>query len=264
VKTYLAFQGLPQKDMLLVDNAACHLDCSFTNDNFIVVKLLFPTSIICSSASTAHTLLDPLVEGYLWCLLSDSSSTPYYLDFIKKVKIKDCIYLIAEAWDKTQHYSKLGISLLRQTLPSGSIKYHDESPPAELPIPDELSAVIAEWETSDKNPEYEQLCDEAIVQPLRRLESPEEEDDNKRHWIYHLDASKTFQVRISWVHQQSEGEPSQILYLRRLKRFAHSKHSNILNQTYLKVFLMLTRRFELSKDTCYAWSYEVWINEVPL
>jgi len=31
--------------------------------------------------------------------LSDSSSIPYYLDFIKKVTIKDFIYLIAEVWD---------------------------------------------------------------------------------------------------------------------------------------------------------------------
>ena len=33
-------------------------------------------------------------------LLSDSSSTPCYLDFIKKVTIKDLIYVIAEEWDK--------------------------------------------------------------------------------------------------------------------------------------------------------------------
>jgi len=52
VKHYLATQGLPQKALLLVDNAACHMDCSLaTADGNIVVKFL-PTNTI----SILHSL----------------------------------------------------------------------------------------------------------------------------------------------------------------------------------------------------------------
>ena len=104
-KNLLGFSWLPQKALLLVDNAACHSDCSFaSSDNNIVVKFLL---------ANTTSILQPMDQGVyeqLKCcyrrlmlekmLLSDSSSTPHYLDFIKKVTIKDCIYLIAEAWDK--------------------------------------------------------------------------------------------------------------------------------------------------------------------
>jgi len=60
----------------------------------------------------------------------------------------------------------------------GSSENHDERPPVELPIPEELNAVVAEWETSDINdPGYEQLSDDDIIQHVRGSESPEEEEE---------------------------------------------------------------------------------------
>jgi len=60
--------------------------------------------------------------------------------------------------------------------PNGSsdfIEHHYESPPAKLPIPEELSAIVTEWETSGANHlGYEQLIDEAIAQHVRGVESP--------------------------------------------------------------------------------------------
>jgi len=83
--------------------------------------------------------------------------------------------------------------------------------------------------------------DEDIIQHVRRSESPEEEekedeDDNEEQRISHLDASLAFQVCIDWLHQQSEGEPNQILQLRRLQRTAHLKYSNSLKQTHITDF----------------------------
>ena len=104
------------------------------------------------------------------------------------------------------------------------------------------NVVVAEWETSDINdPGYEQLSDEDIIQHVRGSESPEEEeeegeDDNEEQRISHLDASQAFQVCIDWLHQQSEGEPNQILQLRRLQRIAHLKYSNSLKQTHITDF----------------------------
>ena len=95
------FPLFPIAPLLLVDNAAYHYDCSFTTDNNTVVKFL-PTN--------TTSILQPMDQGMckqLKCwlmlekmLLSYSSNTPYYSDFIKKVTIKDFIYLIAEVWDK--------------------------------------------------------------------------------------------------------------------------------------------------------------------
>ena len=166
VKTYLASQGLPQKALLLVDNAACHAVAS--SDNNVVVKFL-PANIT--------SILQPMV------------------DFIKKVTIKDWIYLIAEAWDKTPQstlFKAWNKVYLDRPSPNGS---SDERTLVELPIPEELNAVVAEWETSGiNNPGYEQLSDEDIIQHVRGSESPDkeeekEEDDNKEQWISHFDTS---------------------------------------------------------------------------
>ena len=47
VKTYLASRGLPQKALLLVDNAACHSDGSFASpDNNIVVNSCQQTPLV--------------------------------------------------------------------------------------------------------------------------------------------------------------------------------------------------------------------------
>jgi len=161
-------------------------------------------------------------------LLSDSSSTPHYSDFIKKVTIKGCIYLIAETWDKTPQstLSKAWNKVYSdRPFPYGSSEHNDDRPPVELLIPEELNAVVVEWETSDIG--YEQLSDEDIIQHVRGSESPEEkeegEDDYEEQLISHLDASQASQVFIDWLHQQSKGEPNQILQLRRLQRIAHLK-----------------------------------------
>ena len=110
MKTYLASQGLPQKALLLVDNAACHAVAS--SDNNVVVKFL-PANIT--------SILQPMV------------------DFIKKVTIKDCIYLIAEAWDKTPQstlFKAWNKVCSDGPSPNGSSEHHDEKPPVELPIPE--------------------------------------------------------------------------------------------------------------------------------
>jgi len=84
VKYFLGTQGLPQKALLLVNNAACHTDCSLaTADGNIVVKFL-PANTI--------SILQPMDQGVReqlkYCyrqlmlekmLLSDSSGTPSYL-----------------------------------------------------------------------------------------------------------------------------------------------------------------------------------------
>jgi len=55
VKQYLATQGLPQKALLLVDNAACHTDCSLAiPDGNIAVKFL-PGNTTC--------ILQPMDQG---------------------------------------------------------------------------------------------------------------------------------------------------------------------------------------------------------
>ena len=143
----------------------------------------------------------------------------------------------------SQHYSKPRIKFTQTDPPQiATSEHHDERPPVELPIPEELNAVVAEWETSDINdPGYEQLSDEDIIQHVRGSESPEEEeeegeDDNEEQRISHLDASQAFQVCIDWLHQQSEGEPNQILQVRRLQCIAHLKYSNSLKQTHITDF----------------------------
>ena len=98
VKQYLATQGLPQKALLLVDNAACHTDFSLaTPDGNIVVKFLpaNTTSIlqpmdqgVCEQLKRSYRRL--MLEKML---LSDSSGTPRYLDYVKSLTIKDCIYV---------------------------------------------------------------------------------------------------------------------------------------------------------------------------
>jgi len=61
----------------------------------------------------------------------------------------------------------------------------------------------------------------------------EEEEDSEEQRIPHLAASK---VCINWLHQQSEGESSQILLLQRLQHIAHYKYSNSLRQTTVTDF----------------------------
>ena len=253
VKHYLASQGLPQKALLLVNNAACHTDCSLaTADNNIVVKFL---------PANTTSILQPMDQGVCEqlkrcyrrlmlekMLLSDSSGTPCYLDYIKNLKIKDCIFLIAEAWDKTPQstlfkaWNKVYSDRPSSNGSSSSTENGENSPAQNPPIPEELQAVVSEWEVSDVNdPGYEQLTDEAIVQYVRGQDGPEEEEeegpyDNEEQQISHLAASKAFQVCIDWFHQQSEGEQSQILLLQRLQYIAHYKYSSNLRQTSITDF----------------------------
>ena len=125
---------------------------------------------------------------------------------------------------------------------SSSTENGENSPAQNPPIPEELQAVVSEWEVSDVNdPGYEQLTDEATVQYVRGQDGPEEEeeegpDGNEEQWISHLAASKTFQVCIDWLHQQSEGEQSHILLLQRLQYIARYKYSSNLRQTSITDF----------------------------
>ena len=205
VKRYLASQGLPQKALLLVDNAACHTDCSLaTADNNIVVKFLpaNTTSIlqlmdqgVCEQLKRCYQRL--ILENML---LSDLSGTPCYLDYIKSLTIKDCICLIAEAWDKTPQstlfkaWNKVYSDRSSSNGSSSSTENGESSPAQNPPIPGELQAVVSEWEVSDvNNPGYEQLTDEAIVQYVKGQDEEEEgPDDNEEQRISHLTASKTF------------------------------------------------------------------------
>jgi len=82
------------------------MDCSLaTADGNIVVKFL-PANTINILQPMDQGVCEQLKRYYQQLmlekmLLSDSSGTPSYLDYIKSLTIKDCIYLIAEAWDKT-------------------------------------------------------------------------------------------------------------------------------------------------------------------
>ena len=77
------------------------------------------------------------------------------------------------------------------------------------------------WELGSESPEEEE---------------EEEENDNEEQRISHFYASQAFQVCIDWLHQQSEGEPNQILQVRRLQCIAHLKYSNSLKQTHITDF----------------------------
>ena len=69
-------------------------------------------------------------------------------DYIKSLTIKDCIYLIAEAWDKTPQSTLLKawnkVSLDRPSSNgSSSSSENNESPPTEtLPIPEKLQVLL--------------------------------------------------------------------------------------------------------------------------
>ena len=154
VKTYLGSQGLPQKALLLVDNAAYHSDCSFASSDNNIVTIFLPANTTSIFQPMDQGVCEQLKRSYRRLmlekmLLSDSSSTPHYLNFIKKVTIKDCIYLIAEARDKTPQskpFKAKNKVYSDRPSPNGSSEHHDGRPPVELPIPEELNAVVAEWE----------------------------------------------------------------------------------------------------------------------
>uniref|UniRef100_A0A0K0EBY7 HTH CENPB-type domain-containing protein n=1 Tax=Strongyloides stercoralis TaxID=6248 RepID=A0A0K0EBY7_STRER len=104
VKEFLKSKELPQKAVLLLDNASSHPTESIlkTSDGFMVAKFLSPsvTSLIQPMDQGVISAMKRLYRsGFLMTLVEEDENL---VDFWKKMTLSDALHEIAEAWSEVK------------------------------------------------------------------------------------------------------------------------------------------------------------------
>ena len=216
VSAYLRDKGLTSKALLLLDSAPSHPVSSLlqsSNGNIKCIYLPPNTTSLCQPMDQG--VLENLKRRYKRLLLeklllSIESTTPQC--FMKELTIKDCIYMVAKAWNDIRPESLMHAwnKLLMQNEVSQQETVSADSDIVEstLTIGGELSLSpddIQTWIESDKDA-CTDFTDEEIIQlaqdeeQVDTIESDSEEDASTIR-ISHKEATEAFEICIKYLNR---------------------------------------------------------------
>lgn len=260
VKKYLKDKMLPEKAMLLIDNAPTHPEEAVLKSGGIFVKFLPPN---------ATSLIQPMDQGsiealkrrYRKALLSelvreqDGSEKESIMDTLKKINIKSVIYNAAAAWDDVSN----------KTLQNSWKKLWPD-----IPINEDLSEEddndgrggnreiremlveiegcesmedqeIADWLNVDQcDPGYQLLSEDEIVEefsqptPNENLSSDDEAEEDAT--INHTQAASMFDQLLTYLERQDDTSPAELLLTKRLRDRSAKKRTSAVKQKNIKDF----------------------------
>lgn len=262
VRDHLEKQGLPQKAVLLLDNAPSHPGESIlkSDDNSIFVHYL-PANVT--------SLIQPMDQGVISCLkrrykkiflrfLLEVAQKENLKEILKEWTVKDAIFAICEAWnDLPCSTLKLAwAKVLDPELDQSSTDHTLEALAAENQIDEFLAMVqsvpgftdvdqvdMTDWLNVDENLEgYEKLSDMEIAELNKSVSSTSElqpESDSEEEIletteekIPHSKAIESIETLLNYFEQEN-ADYTKILALREMRREVRNKmmkkQSKILN-----------------------------------
>ena len=104
VKKYLIKRGLLPKAILFLYNAPAHPDATTLTSSDKLIKAIFlPANTTAPIQPMDQGVLEDMKRRYkkslLRSLLMADNDGKSMIEFVKKINIKDVIYLVADAWD---------------------------------------------------------------------------------------------------------------------------------------------------------------------
>ena len=187
------------------------------------------------------------------------------IEFVKKIKIKDVIYMVADAWDdipsltitkswnKVLHSSHLSESEVEISGDSaGSSESTDEIDSCSTLLQqldnNPTDEEITEWISADgEDPGHQVFSDEDIIREVTQTSTEQNSDADTNEMeevleedipvITHGKAAEMLDECLRWYEQQDEATPSSLLLLKRVRDLANHKRYSNLKQTSIKYFI---------------------------
>lgn len=241
VEIFLQENNLPRKAILLMDNCPAHPDV----ENMVSgeIKALFlPPNVTPLLQPMDQGVLENLKKNYkrklLKNLITEIEDGKTVVECLKATTIKDVVYMTASAWEevKPSTIEKSWKKLLSSEMPQDS---NEENNDELLALAQQISAVevnpndIDEWMNADENLE---VTDDMIVEAVNEVTNQlsEDEDDVMPEKISHSDGLQAIEKALSYIEQQPQVSPTDIMLLRRWREIAATNRRSVTKQKNLK------------------------------
>lgn len=249
------------KVLLIIDNAPTHPPLEVLNainDNFEVQFL--PPNVTATLQPMDQGVIVKMKKIYrkqlLRRLLLTENDEESVVHCIKKMNIKDSIYMLSDAWDtltKT-NLQRAWNKLWPEEQSAGEEDVNDNEDGGVKEVTEICSTIpgfeqcdendAREWLAVDNNdPGYQMLTDEEIAamvyeddaEPIELVDD-EVEDEIEEAGPTHAEAFTAAETLMSWLEKQKESTPSQLILLTRIKDLAAKKRTTTAVQKSIKDF----------------------------
>ncbi|CAG9584542.1 unnamed protein product [Danaus chrysippus] len=240
--------------LLVLDNAPTHPSAELLereNKKF-KVKFLPPnvTSLLQPMDQVIETLKRLYRKQLLRRLLSvDEDNVEVVVSFFKKMNLKECCYMIIDAWDLIERktLNNAWNKLLNRDI-ENSVTHSDDSILEDIKdlilniqiCKDCDNDDVQEWITCDSNdPGFQMMSDDEVIENLlqsnEKHEIKEDETEDNQDEEYnagpsHDQAVHALETAMKWFEKQTESDPMSLLQLKRIRDIAAMKRKSGLRQ----------------------------------
>ena len=192
-------------------------------------------------------------KAMLQKLLLEDQDGRSIIEFVKKINMKDAVYMIAAAWDDlppltlTRSWNKL-LAVVASTEQSSSVESDQACVAAECEdLAHQLDSGlqdedIREWMDGDSDDHgYQLLTDEDIIQHISQSDKTTKEDEEESSEESHNipscgEVKDMLDKRLIWYERQDESTSTSLLLLKRIRDLAATKRLTNLKQMNLDSF----------------------------
>ena len=258
VKKHMSEKCLPVKALLLLDNAPAHPNESILLSSDKSIKAMFlPPNTTALIQPMDQGVLESLKRRYRKSLLRKllllDQEGDSMIDFVKKINVKDAIYMTADAWDDIPSLtlSKSWLKLLGtgHRITETSDDNAEEQTCEELAkqLDNNLSdSDISDWIGADNcDPGYQVLTDQDIVEQVTRTDTQpstendpdSESEDSSCDIPTNGEAMEMLDKCLAWYECQSDATPTSVMLLKRIRDLAAKQRYASLKQLTLHSYL---------------------------
>lgn len=249
VKKFNEENELPQRALLLIDNATCHpSDMQLVCGD--IKAIILPPNVTSLFQPMDQGILNHVKLSYRKKLLrflieNDSDSIG---ENLKKITIKDVIYWLAESWQNTNE------SFLRKSWKKLWPELEFEEAPDPTPVTQQelLNLVqqvpgcenagegyLEEWATVDVTEEYSDRDIVGMVQEQRDGDvggSDSEGDEAPTDVVTYTEAASALDIALRFVEQHPSATPNDVMFMRRWLGIASAGRFSSLRQLKITDF----------------------------
>lgn len=249
VRQFLKSKNLPQKAILLMDNAPSHPGENILSSGEIKALFLPPN---------VTPLIQPMDQGVIECLKKKyrrkfvgsivEQEDSDLIQAIKKLNIKDFIYTVASAWNEISPGTlKKSWRKVWPTMDNCETEDNVEDNAVTLEIVEDLQTINPTIETSDveewlanvdeNDHDCEELNDEEIISAASKTSEENEEEPSENPKITHATAKEAFEVALKYVEEHEESTANDILMLKRWRdKSARARESGLRQKQITEFF----------------------------
>jgi hypothetical protein len=261
VKKYREENNKTGKVLLIIDNAPTHPSHELLNaiEKDFVVQFL-PPNVTAILQPMDQAIIEKMKRIYrkqlLRRLLLAERDEDSVISFIKKINIKDGVYMLADAWSSlTKDNLKNGWNNLcpeEKENEGGNCVVNKENDEVEeitslfneIPGFEQCETSDArEWLETDANDQgFQILNDQEITDTVKESKVCDESDEEENDYASidegpsHAEAFKALETAMSWLEKQPESTPTQLVLLKRIRDMAAKKRNSSCVQKTIKDF----------------------------